>query len=200
MHWDGILINRIKVVHSDETIVDWNNAKVWLDGSLSENYNNIGLAHHMVEKKLEQINDHWVAQIHHAALEIGKADGRKYGADGDNAWCSEFASWALRKGFWNTPTGDIGSKAMADWFDDRGRLKTKNQVISKSYRMIPGDYVRFQWSSGDHHSAIFMEYLDPWTDEFDDETRFQTIEGNTAKTVAVRTRRLGDIRHVGSTK
>jgi hypothetical protein len=131
---DGILIDNIKIVHSDFVLVDWPSPgrSIWLDGSLGERYGIIGLADQILENKLAVLstNVRRVSQLHWAAMELGKTDGTKYDCTG--AWCSEFASWCLRKsGFWEAPTvppedfdsHGIGSGTMRDYFDGLGCKK-----------------------------------------------------------------------------
>ena len=193
---DGIKIANIRIVHSDVTILDWD-CDAWLDGSKDEKHGRLGLAAKILEQKLDAIDDNWIPQIHWAARELGKADGTKYGSL--DAWCSEFASWALRKALWETPEGNIGSQAMEDYFAGIGRMFTIAEILNGDYVLNPGDYLRFQWASGGQHSGIFMEYIDdagsPTTS-----TRIRTIEGNTNSTVAVRTRDFGDVISVGNTR
>lgn len=193
---DGILINRIKIVHSSVTILDWN-CNAWLDNSKMEAHGRIGLTAPILENKLSQINNSWIPQIHWAARELGKTDGSKYGSNG--AWCSEFASWCLRKEMWGTPAGNIGSQSMENYFNSIGRKYTKQNILNGNYTMSAGDYVRFQWSGGGQHSAIFMEYIDSASSPTN-ATRFRTIEGNTGSTVAVRQRTLSDVLSVGNTR
>jgi hypothetical protein len=191
---DGIKMDRIRVRHSGQTILDWA-CDLWLDGSKLEEYGKIVLTGRILETKLERVGHLWVPQIHWAAREIGKTDGSKYGSNG--AWCSEFASWCLRKAMWNTPSGNIGSQKMEDYFDNRGRMYTHDQLLDGDYRLVAGDYVRFEWSGGGQHSAIFIEYVDdPYSPS--DDTTIRTIEGNAASTVLVTTRKFQDILSVGN--
>ena len=97
---DGIKIDRVRIKHSGQTILDWE-CGLWLDGSKTAEYGKIVLTGKILETKLNAIENLWVPQIHWAAREIGKTDGAKYGSTG--AWCSEFASWCLRKAMWETP-------------------------------------------------------------------------------------------------
>ena len=115
---DGMKLDRIEMVHSDVTILNWN-ANVWLDGSKLETHGRVSLTAPMLEEKLDMIGHEWIPQVHWAARELGKTDGTKYGSTG--AWCSEFASWCLRKELWNTPTGNIGSTVMENYFNGIGR-------------------------------------------------------------------------------
>lgn len=193
---DGILINRIVIKHSSVNILDWK-CNAWLDGSKLEKHGRLGLSAKILSKKLSLISNRWLPQIHWAARELGKSNGKKYGTSG--AWCSEFASWCLRKALWNTPTGSIGSSKMEKYFADHGRKYTKAQVLANQYTLAEGDYVRFQWSGGGQHSALFIKYLDDSNNPTEN-TRFQTIEGNASSTVKVVTRKLHDVLSVGNTR
>jgi hypothetical protein len=191
---DGFKIKNVKIVHSSETILDWA-AGLWLDGSTNEEYTKIVLTGKILETKLSKIANLWVPQIHWAAREIGKTDSEKYGTT--EAWCSEFSSWCLRKALWDTPEGNIGSQAMEDYFFGIGRKVTLDQVMKGEYKLVAGDYIRFEWSSGGQHSAIFMEYLSD-SSKPSDTTSIKTIEGNTSSTVGVRTRSFADLLSVGN--
>ena len=193
---DGIKIDRVRMVHSNVTILDWT-CRLWLDNSKNEKYGKIGLTARILSKKLSSVSNNWIPQIHWAARELGKSDGTKYGTT--SAWCSEFASWCLRKALWDTPTGSIGSQSMENYFNGLGRKYTKDQIINKDYILNGGDYLRFQWSNGGQHSGIFIKYIDSSANPTN-ETRFQTIEGNTGATVKVRTRKLKDLKSCGNTK
>ena len=191
---DGIKIDRLVVKHSGQTILDWD-ADVWLDNSTHEEYGKLILTAMILEYKLGQVDHHWVSQIHWGAREIGKSDGSKYGSTG--AWCSEFASWCLRKGLWGTAEGNIGSQTLEDYFDGLGRMYTQSQLLAGDYTLVAGDYVRFEWSSGGHHSAIFIEYIDDPASPGED-TSFRTIEGNASSTAKVATRTFRDVLSVGN--
>ncbi len=194
---DGIFIDRIVIKHSSVTILDWT-CNTWLDGSKLEKYGKVGLLAKILSKKLGQAGNRWVPQIHWASRELGKSNGKKYGTSG--AWCSEFTSWCLRKAMWKgVPTGSIGSSKMEKYFSDKGRKFSKAQILSKTYTMTEGDYVRFQWSGGGQHSALFIKYIDSSSSPTEN-TRFQTIEGNASSTVRVATRRIRDVKSVGSTR
>ena len=173
---DGMKVKNIRIVHSSQIILDWE-CNQWLDASRLEPFGWLVLTAKILEKKLEQVGDTWIPQIHWAAREIGKSDGGKYGAGG-TAWCSEFASWCLRKALWDTPTGQIDSEDMEDSFLPKRRY-THAQLIAKAYQLTAGDYIRFQWPDGGQHSALFLEYIDDANTPGDD-TRIRTIEGNTS--------------------
>lgn len=190
---DGIKIDRIKIVHSDVCILDWN-CNLWLDNSKLEKFGKLGLVAKILSKKLGWVGNTWVPQIHWAARELGKTDGFKYGQG--SAWCSEFASWCLRKALWDTPTGSIGSQSMENYFNGLGRKYTGAQVLDKKYVLTPGDYLRM-FDGG--HSGLFVRYIDRSATPTA-ETRIKTIEGNTGKAVRVRTRKLKDLTSVGNTR
>ena len=190
---DGIKINRIKIRHSSVTILDWN-CNVWLDGSKMEKHGKLGLAAKILAKKLGYVGNRWTPQIHWAARELGKTKGSKYGTNG--AWCSEFASWCLRKALWGTPTESIGSSDMENYFNSKGRKYTKDQILNKQYTLKEGDYLRLL---GGTHSGLFVRYIDNYNSPTNN-TRIQTIEGNTSSTVRVRTKTLGDVHSVGNTR
>ena len=191
---DGIKIDRIRAKHSGQTILDWS-TDIWLDGSKLEEYGKIFLTGKILEQKLEQIDNLWVPQIHWAARELGKSDGTKYGSTG--AWCSEFASWCLRKAMWDTPEGNIGSQSMENYFDSINRMYSHDQLIDGDYKLVAGDYIRFEWSNGGQHSGIFVEYVDD-PDSPSDATTIRTIEGNASSTVLLTTRNFQNVLSVGN--
>lgn len=202
---DGMLIENIKIVHSDFVLVDWpaKGKVIWLDGSLGERYGMIGLADQILENKMAALPTgvRRIAQLHWAATELGKTDGTKYGCTG--AWCSEFASWCLRKsGFWDAPrvppedfdSHGIGSGTMRDYFDGLGRNKVRSDLTTGAYRLTQGDYLRF-----DNHSALFVRYEDDGRNETSPSKRFVTIDGNIGARVCINTREIREILNVGST-
>ncbi len=191
---DGIKIDRVRIKHSGQTILDWH-CGLWLDASKLEKYGRVVLTGKIMETKLDEIGGLWVPQIHWGAREIGKTDGAKYGSTG--AWCSEFASWCLRKAMWETPEGNIGSQPMEDYFSDLGRMYTHDQLIDGDYQLVAGDYIRFEWASGGHHSGIFIEYVDDASSPTDG-TTIRTIEGNASSTVKVTTRTFQNVLSVGN--
>ena len=202
---DGILIENIRIVHSDFVLVDWPpvGETIWLDGSLGERYGMIGLAGQILENKMVALpaGVRRIAQLHWAATELGKTDGTKYGCTG--AWCSEFASWCLRKsGFWDAPkvppedsdSDGIGSGTMLDYFDGLDRKKVLSDLTNGTYRLNPGDYLRFN-----NHSALFLHYENDGRSVTSRSKRFVTIDGNISARVCINTRRLSEILNVGST-
>ena len=189
---DGMLVDRIQIRHSSETILDWR-CRTWLDGSKLEKYSGLGLGAKILETKLGRVGNAWQPQIHWAAREIGKTDYTKYGTG--TVWCSEFASWCLRKALWDTPVGSFGSGAMEKFFADRGRKFTKAQVTNGEYKPVTGDYLRFP-----NHSALFVKYLGANPDPTDDTTKMLTIDGNVSSTVGLRKRSVGSLISVGCTR
>jgi len=114
---DGIKITSIIIVHSGETILDWNET-VWLDDSIDEANRFISLTAQILQTKLDQIDHNWIAQIHWAAREIGKTDPTKYGTENGSCTPSgrnikrelRFKSWGLssiRMGRWRATQWNI---------------------------------------------------------------------------------------------
>jgi len=103
----------------------------------------------------------------------------------------------LQKALWNTPKGNIGSQVMEDYFAELGRRYTHDQLIDGEYQLVAGDYVRFEWSNGGHHSGIFIEYVDD-PSRPSEGTTIRTIEGNASSTVLVATRQFQDVLSVGN--
>ncbi len=203
---DGMLIDNIKIVHSSITILDWPPPResVWLDGSKSEKYSIIGLSDQVLQQKLQAIpsNLRWIPQLHWAMLELGKTDGTKYGTT--HAWCSEFASWCLRKaGWWDAPqpprvSDNIGSGDMENYFNSKGRKFTQQQLLNGEYRLTEGDYLRFN-----NHSALFVRYEDDGRSVTDARKRFTSIDGNRGSKVTVVSgdaREIRDLISVGNTR
>ena len=191
---DGIKIDRIEIMHSGERILDWD-SNIFLDGGIYDEYTKVVLSAKILETKLNQINNLWVPQIHYAAREIGKTDGRKYGTGGK--WCSEFASWCIKKAMWNTPHGSIDSQSMENYFRSIGRKQTHDDLLSRKYRLVQRDYLRFQWTSGGFHSGIFIEYIDDPAIPGEG-TTIRTIEGNAGGKVTITTRTYQNIFSVGN--
>ncbi len=192
---DGIKIERVIVNHSGEEILDYK-PNDWLD---KPNDTYLNFAYEIIKEKMGDLNNPKNQVVIVGLLELGKTDGYKYGTGGE--WCSEFASWCLRKAGWDTPTGNIGSDDMIDFFDDKGRLYSRNDVRNKTYVPKAGDYVAMDWDGdgeGDH-SLIFSHWKGgsvPST--ITNNTEFRTIEGNVSGgAVRTRDRRVGDILNVG---
>jgi hypothetical protein len=166
---DGIQIENVELVHSGVTILDWT-CRLWLDGSRGEANSRIVLTAPILAYKLARVKPAltWVPQLHWALRELGKTDSALYGASAGRKWCSEFASWALRKALWDTPTGDIDSEDMAAFFDKQHRKFLLADVKAGKYDLHPGDYLQFQ-KGDDKHSALFIHR---------DGDTLHTIDGN----------------------
>lgn len=97
--------------------------------------------------------------------------GKWFGFDGV-AWCAMFVSWVYdRAGF---PLGNIGfTKGFAGCQYGYDFFKKKGWIIPKEQAQ-PGDIVLFDWNGDKRydHTGIFVAK--------ESETRFTTIEGNTA--------------------
>ncbi len=125
------------------------------------------------------------------AEELGKTDGYKY-AGHNKAWCSEFASWLLRRAGLDTPQGNISVNDMEWWFSHHGVLHTN--VYSTA--LSTGTYLNL-WNK--QHSAIFLEYVDEHPIYSNPNTQIRTIEGNAGGKVFLGTRLLSDISSYGYT-
>jgi len=185
---DGIKINRVVIVHSSEEILNWR-VSDWLE---SPSHSHLGLASKILSTKLKKLKNPTQAAVHYGLRELGKTDGYKYGTV--SLWCSEFASWCLRKDGWDTPTGSIGTTNMKNFFNSLGRLCTQSEILDGTYVPEIGDYLSL-WDG--QHSAIFVKWVDDPKKGINNETQFTTIEGNCGKTVRIKIRKVGDIDHVG---
>ncbi len=148
---------------------------------------------------LKSLSFDWVPQLFYAAQELGNTDGTRYDAGQEGSYCSEFASWALRKAGWSTPlmthpNGVADTQDMKNFFQARNRLFSRTDVLNKSYRIRPGDYLSML---GNSHSGLFLNYIDSATNPTSS-TRIRTIEGNTGGRVAIKERTLGNIDAIGN--
>jgi len=188
---DGLKISRVIVTHSSEEIINWV-VDDWLD---SPDHSHMGLAAKILERKLGYFPNNTQAAVNYGLRELGKTDGDKYGTSG--AWCSEFASWCLRRDGWDTPTGSIDTGDMRTFFANQGRLYNQMQILSAAYLPSEGDYLSL-FNGG--HSAIFVEWVGGTPSWVTPLTQFRTIEGNAGSAVRRRVRTVGDIDHVGKAK
>lgn len=192
---DALKIKRVKVVHSGITLVDWY-CHTWLSTDFSEGNRMLGLDAKILQKKLSYVGGSTVNQIHWAAREIGKTDGTKYGTN--SAWCSEFASWCLRKNSWNSPQGSIDTAHMAGFFTAMGRYCNNNTVRLGGYVIKPGDYIRIRKDDGGFHSALFLKWpTAPTAFPLPNNYQFNTIEGNSNGRVQSRTWEIKNAYGVG---
>lgn len=191
---DGIQIHRVVLVKSCETVLD-----VTVDAWLDKYYQKV------LDFSVDTAGDKWddvghsrVTDIYYAAQDLGQTGAQKY-VNADVWWCSEFASYMIRKNGLSTPTGSIGTSDLLDWFQDHGRYRTRAQVKALTYTVRAGDYMSL-WDGG--HSVIFRGWVNetPKSQDFDDESEFNTIEGNAGNAVRTQTRKWGDVDWVGSTQ
>jgi hypothetical protein len=152
---DGIGITRVELLHSSERILDLQlTAEHWLD----QYYGKVlDLTNEIVNYKLSLVDATRYPVIRYAIQELGKTDGYKYGT-GRN-WCSEFASWCIRKAFeWHdVPSGNIGSDDLVTYFTGRGRAVAGADVRNGTYTLTQGDYLQV---AGGAHSELFYSYVD----------------------------------------
>jgi hypothetical protein len=127
--------------------------------------------------------------VYYGAEELGKIDGYKY-AGHNHAWCSEFASWLLRRAGLDTPQGNIAVGDMENWFRNHGNLSSNVYSVI----MSTGTYLNL-WNR--QHSSIFLEYVDVNPNYSNPNTQIRTIEGNAGGKVALCTRVLSDISSFG---
>lgn len=211
---DGIKIDYVKVLHSSEKICEWSDVNRWLD---KPDHCFLGLGAKIMKTKLKRLGNPLNQIVFFGALELGKTDGTKYYGTTSN-WCSDFASWCIRKAAWKTPTGDpdVNVDEMISYFAARDRLYDLQDVLNGVYLPKPGDYIAV---SNGNHSVIFAHWYKEGTPKGDDiydndsritdpdtdfwptpMTRFKTIEGNCNKAVRTRTRTVSEIYKVGKTQ
>lgn len=193
---DGILIEKVEMHHSDCLILDYQ-VTTWLD---SPNASIIPFKNSIAATKRRQVEyiHRRNPAINGAILELGKTDGCKYGNKyAYKNWCSEFASWCLRKAGWTTPTGNItnGVATLKNYFDTRGRLYTKYDIMGRVYIPRSGDYLAV---SNDGHSCLFIHWVDSPDGTISGTTRFRTIEGSYSQAVRFGTRIVDEICGVGN--
>ena len=100
-----------------------------------------------------------------AAQDLGQSGARKYNGD-DNAWCSEFAVYAMQNGSRlsspcagiPTPleTGDIGVGAIYTWLNACGRVLDYSTITADPSLLQPGYYISI---NNRGHSMIFAGWV-----------------------------------------
>lgn len=194
---DGVQVKRVQMVHSHQLVLE-TDVNTWLDEDYGSELNfslDTGTA------RWDLVDGSRRTAIYYASQDLGQTGAVKYHTM-DRAWCSEFASWALRKTGLGTPTGDLGTLAMTNWFHTEGRRFSKSEVESGKYSPHAGDYVSL-WATADEptgsHSVLFRSWASIATpgSPADGDT-FHTIEGNTCNAVRVRTRNWSDVVYVGN--
>ena len=169
---DGMKVAHIKIVHNNYTILD-TDVNAWLDKHYAKK---LVFDNEIAMKKWAKLDNTRNPVLYYAVMDIGKSGHQKYVYD-DTAWCSEFASWAIRQGTGlPTPTGSIWVQNMKDFFNDRGRLYSKSDIEIGTYSLKAGDYVSINEMG---HSVIFIE----WTTYLN---TFKVIDGNWGNRVRIR--------------
>jgi len=192
---DGLQVARVQFVHSDELILE-TDVDAWLDeyyGAVLDFSIDTAVA------RWAEIGDTRITALYYAAQDLGQTGESKY-LNIDRAWCSEFASWAIRQTGLNTPVGSIGTNDMSGYFAGVNRKYTKAQVQAGDYMPGAGDYIAL-WATANEptgsHSVLFWRWTTlagrrPQTGD-----RFDTIEGNTCNAVRIRNRKWEDVVFVG---
>lgn len=191
---DGIQIQRFVLVKSCETVLD-----VLVDDWLDRHYQKV------LDFSIDTAGDKWddvghtrVTDIYYGAQDLGQTGAKKY-VNADVWWCSEFASYMIRKNGLSTPTGSIGTEDLKNWFQSHGRYHTRAEVEATSYTVRAGDYMSL-WDGG--HSVLFRGWVSesPGAQGFDGDSEFRTIEGNSGNAVRTQTRKWSDVDFVGGTQ
>lgn len=169
---DGLKIAHIQIVHNGYTILD-TEVDAWLDKDYGFQ---MVFDHEVAMTKWALLDTTRNPVLYAAVMDIGKSGALKY-AGTDVAWCSEFASYAIRTGTGlSAPTGSIGVNSMKSFFAGLGRLFDRDDVEDGTYSLKPGDYVSINQKG---HSTIFVEWIDYL------ET-FRVIDGNWGNRVRIR--------------
>ncbi|MCP4283956.1 MAG: hypothetical protein GY792_05835 [Gammaproteobacteria bacterium] len=176
---DGMKIAHIKIMHNNYTILD-TDVNAWLD---KYHARKLVFDNEIAMTKWSMLDNTRNPVLYYAVMDIGKSGHQKY-MNADEAWCSEFASWAIRQGTGrSTPAGPIWVQDMKDYFDDRGRLYSKSDIEAGTYNLKGGDYVSINDRG---HSVIFVE----WTSYLN---TFRVIDGNWGNRVRIRTVNWSDV-------
>jgi hypothetical protein len=171
---DGLKIAHIKIVHNGYTILD-SDVDAWLDKDYGFQ---LVFDPEVAMKKWEQLDNTRNPVLYAAVMDLGKSGAWKYAGGNDVAWCSEFASYAIRTGTGlNAPQNSINVQSMKNFFDNMGRLYDKGDVEDGTYELKPGDYVSINDKG---HSTIFVEWIDHLN-------TFKVIDGNWGNRVRIRT-------------
>lgn len=169
---DGVYVTHVKLIHNYETVIDMD-TNSWVDRYHGRN---LYLEAATALGKWENLDLTFDPVVYTAVMDLGQTGSAKY-VSRDVAWCSEFASWAIRTATGlNTPTGSIGTSAMLSYFDGINRKYTADQIEAGVYKLQAGDYLSIN-SGG--HSILFVE----WVDKF---VTMKTISGNVGNTVRIK--------------
>jgi hypothetical protein len=195
--WDSVLLSttsrgelhvgKITMVHSGMTVI---HAKI---GARIDRYFGTDLSVDTAMRRLANVLEGRRTALFYASQDLGQTGSQKY-VSADTAWCSEFASWALRQAGLGTPTGNIYVGTMESYFIGTGRYYTKAQVDAGAYMPHPGDYMSVN-SRG--HSVLFIGWSTPVGNVPKDSDRFYTIEGNNNNAVVLSQRTWSNVDFIG---
>ena len=191
---NGLLIHRVRLVKSCETVLD-----VIVDAWLDKYYQKVlDFSVDTAQDKWDDVGHTRGTAIYYAAQDLGQTGSKKY-HNADVRWCSEFASYMIRKSGLSTPSGSIGTDDLLDWFENHGRHYTRANVVDGDYTVKAGDYMCINDGG---HSVIFRGWVaeTPSSPDFDDNSEFTTIEGNSGNAVRTKTRTWGSVDWVGKTQ
>lgn len=179
---DSIQVSRVTMVHSSCTVLEAE-PHAWLDRRYARTLD------FSIENALTRWDELFLTRrtaLYYACQDLGQTGSIKY-INSDTAWCSEFASWAIRQTGLNTPTDpvNIGTTDMKDWFIANGRYHTRVDCEIGNYTLRGGDYMSI--NDGDH-SVLFVGWKSKAGVNPADGDVYYTIEGNTCKSVRIRER------------
>lgn len=191
---NGLQVHRVVLVKSCETVLD-----VTVDAWLDKYYQKVlDFSVDTAQDKWDEVGHTRVTSIYYAGQDLGQTGAKKY-VNADVRWCSEFASYMIRKSGLSTPSGSIGTDDLQDWFQDHDRYHSRASVENGTYTVKPGDYMCINDGG---HSVIFRGWVaeTPGSQGFDDDSQFTTIEGNSGNAVRTHTRNWGSVDWVGGTQ
>src|SRR5262245_24207527 len=113
---DGIQVSHVEMVHSDQLVLEADPG-AWLDeyyGAVLDFSVDTALT------RWERIGETRITALYYAAQDLGQTGESKY-VGVDVAWCSEFASWAIRQTGLDTPAGSISTTSLSNYFAGAGR-------------------------------------------------------------------------------
>jgi hypothetical protein len=189
---DGLQIERVVLVHSSETVLE-SSPGAWLDSYYGRKLD-FSLETGMT--RWNQLFQNRATALYYAVQDLGQTGAGKY-VTSDVAWCSEFASWALRQTGLSTPTGSISTNTLQTYFQDRSRYFDKSDCEAGSYSPRAGDYISY---NAGNHSVLFVEWTSKAGAQPADGDKFLTIEGNVSNAVVIRERSWSNVEFVGQAR
>lgn len=186
---DGLQIKSVILIHSSETVLV-SNPNAWLDSYYGRK---LDFSLETGTTRWNQLFQNRATALYYASQDLGQTGARKY-HDLDKAWCSEFASWAIRQTGLDTPEGDLSTNDLQTYFQDRGRYFDKSDCEAGNYSPQAGDYISY---NGGQHSVLFVEWTSRAGAVPADGDKFLTIEGNVSNAVVTRERRWSSVEFVG---